>query len=358
MLFIKRNRPSCIYIVLFTVLLTISICLKFNINFDRNSIDLSSKDPLHVNINFTSNTPVCQTNDRLIIYILSTVINFQRRKVIRSTWASPLPHTCFVFILGQSRSSENQLLVQQEKQQYRDIAQIDHDESYANVVFKEVGALQWSAHFHPSIPYLFKTDDDLILDPIIISELVQVLTTNVVNTTSHISRHRPSLNDDLVAADRVTFFRGGWSMDFQPTLRYSKFAVSESVWPHPVLPLYCSGFGWLMSKNVRDKLVQTSHVYPLNKVAWIGDVFTSGFLARAAKVKCTGIALDYEQTASANCSCSMAQQPMLTVCSSTFHGGGGGDYDVEKHKEYEKAWKVIRRRHDTNEKSPTDTNDC
>ena len=358
MLFVKRYRPSCRYVVLFIILLTISICLKFNIEFDRNSIDLSSKESFHVNLNFTSNTPVCKANDRLIIYILSTVINFQRRKVIRSTWASPLPDTCFVFILGNPRDSSTQLLVQQEKQQYRDIAQIDHEETYANVVYKEVGALQWSAHFHPSISYLFKTDDDLILDSIIISELVQVLITNVINTTSYISRHRPSLNEELLSSDRTKFFRGGWSMDFQPTLRYSKFAVSESVWPHPVLPLYCSGFGWLMSKNIRDRLVQTSHVYPLNKVAWIGDVFTSGFLARAAKVKCTGIALDFEQTASANCSCLMAQQPMLTVCSSTFHGGGGGDYDAEKHKEYEKAWKVIRRRHDVNEKSRTSIEDC
>ena len=358
MLFIRRPRPLCIYSVIVTILLTISIFLKFGVNFDRSLIHLSPEDYLRVNLNLTSNTAGCRANDRLIIYILSTVINFQRRKVVRSTWASPLLGTCFVFILGNSPDSPTQTRVQQEKEQYRDIVQIDHDESYANVIYKEVGALQWSFHFHPSIPYLFKTDDDLIIDSILVSELAQVLTTNQVNTTSYISKHRPTLNNDLVLADRSSFFRGGWSMDFQPTLRSSKFAVSESVWPHSVLPLYCSGFGWLLSKNVRDKLVKASHIYPLNKVAWIGDVFTSGFLAKAAGVKCTGVAIDYEQTDSANCSCTMAKHPMLTVCSSTFHGGGGGDSDTAKHKEYEKAWKIIRSRHDSIEESPKNIDDC
>lgn len=358
MLFSRRPRLLCIYSVIVTILLTISICVKFGVNFDRSSIHLSPGEYLHVNLSLTSNTAVCRADDRLIIYILSTVINFQRRKVVRSTWASPLPGTCFVFILGKSPNIPAQTLIQKEKDQHRDIVQIDHVESYANVIYKEVGALQWSFHFYPSIPYLFKTDDDLIIDSILVSELAQVLTTNRINTTSYISKHRPTLNTDLVSGDSSSFFRGGWSMDSQPTLRVSKFAVSESVWPHPVLPLYCSGFGWLMSKNTRDKLVKASHVYPLTKVAWIGDVFTSGFLAKAAGVKCTGLAIDYEQTSSANCSCTMAQNPMLTVCSSTFHGGGGGDADTTKHKEYEKAWKIIRNRHDSIEKSSSNIDDC
>ena len=122
-----------------------------------------------------------------------------------------------------------------------------------------------------------------------------------------------------------------------------------------MLPLYCSGFGWLMSNYVRDRLVNASYTYPLNKVAWIGDVFLSGFLAKAANVKCTGIHIDYDQTASANCSCLMQNNPMLTVCSSSFHAGGGGT-ELQRYTEYRKAWRVIQLRH--NSTNTTTTTDC
>ena len=63
-------------------------------------------------------------------------------------------------------------------------------------------------------------------------------------------------------------------------------------------------------------------------------------------MKCTGIGIEFEQTGSANCSCSMVTHPMLTVCSSTFHAGGGGG-ELQKYIEYQKAWQVIQFRHNT-----------
>ena len=349
MLYFHRHRPSNFYLLLFPILLFTCLFITF---YDEKvftqRISLRRPSPveyLHVRLDFKSNTAKCHVHDNVIIYILSLVTNFQRRKVIRSTWASPISGTCFVFIVGKIPQYDSiKSLINNEQRQYQDIIQVDHMESYANVVYKELGALHWSSHFYPFIPYLFKTDDDLILDSIIISDIAKMLVTNLVNETSYISTHRPALTEKLLRSDRRTLFQGGWAMDSQPTLRSSKFAISEDVWPHSVLPPYCSGFGWLMSKHIRDQLVQASNTYPLKKTAWIGDVFISGFLARAAGVKCSGISIDYEQTPSANCSCLMTQIPMLTVCSSTFHGGIAGD-QASKYREYEKAWKVIEQRH-------------
>ena len=302
-----------------------------------------------VQLDFTSNTAICQKDDYLIIYSLSTANNVERRNVIRSTWATKQPGVCFVFILGQvvNQPVETQLKINVEKAQYQDIVQINHRESYANVIYKEVAALQWSQYFYPTIPYLFKTDDDLIVDSILASSIAHLLLTNVSNNDSVLSKYRPVLLSNIQSSDRITFFRGGWAMDYQPTLRGGgKFGVSEAVWPHPVLPAYCSGFGWFMSRHVRDRLVNASYTYPLNKIAWIGDVFVSGFLAKTANVKCTGIHIDYEQTGSANCSCLMLNNPMLTVCSSSFHAGGGGT-ELERYIEYRRAWQVIQLRHNS-----------
>jgi hypothetical protein len=369
---IRRHRPSNLYIICFLILFITCLYLTFHNNTSPEILTIRLPDVtknvknssiiyLHVQLDLSSNTAICQVNDYLIIYVLSTVINIQRRKVIRSTWASKQNGVCFVFILGQASSitinaGEIQLKINDEQKEYQDIVQINHNESYANVVYKEIAALQWSQYFYPNIPYLFKTDDDLIVDTILISSIAHLLLTNVSNNNSVISKYRPTLISNIQTSNRANFFRGGWAMSFQPTLRgEGKFGVSEAVWSRPILPPYCSGFGWFMSNNIRNQLVNVSYTYPLNKTAWIGDVFISGFLAKEANVKCTGISIDYEQTSSANCSCSMVNNPMLTVCSSTFHAGGGGT-EIQKYIEYQKAWKVIQLRH--NLTNMTIINDC
>lgn len=361
MWFARRHRSCNVAVVIFLTLVTgvfyyflrdNPLTVKINLQTLQNSTNRSTipADYLKVRIDLTKNTAQCQSDDILIIYILSTANNIQRRQVIRSTWASKQNRTCFVFILGQvsgiftsAGTIQRQILEEQHKHQ--DIVQIDHLESYANVVYKEIAALIWSKQFYPNISYLFKTDDDLIVDSLIVSSLVHVLITNTVVNTSVIYRYRPNLVRQLLNADRKDFFRGGWAMDYQPTLRGGgKFGVPEEVWPHPVLPAYCSGFGWLMSNHVRDQLVQASYTYPKRKAAWIGDVFVSGFLAKEARVKCTGLEIDFDQTASANCSCLMVKNPMLTVCSSTFHTGGWTT-EEQKYVEYQRAWEVIQLRH-------------
>jgi hypothetical protein len=368
MWFIQNYRPSNSYIIVFSILLVISIYMtlyehRFSKSFriksrqklpNKNS---SSSLYLRVRLDLTTNLARCQSNANVIIYILSTITNTQRRATIRSTWGSPLNKTCFVFILGKSLDSPShsiQSRIDQEKRRYQDIIQINHHESYANLIYKEIAALQWSYHMYPTIPYLYKTNDDLLIDSILISTIAQILVTNSANEDTYISKHRPRLISNLLQSDRSTFFRGGWSMDSQRTLRHAgKFSVNESVWPHTFLPLYCSGFGWFMSGNVRNRLLDASYTYLADKTVWIGDVFLSGFLAKAADVKCTEIAIDFEQSFPANCSCLMAQRPMLTVCSSSFHGGNEVN-EIDSYREYIKAWRVIRQRHSLISQNTTD----
>lgn len=367
MWFIRRSRSPSIYVFIALTLLFIGSYVLFydkplisntpsQLINNTGSKKNNSDEYLQVHLDLTASAARCQKDDFLIIYVLSTVSNVERRKVIRSTWATKQKGTCFVFVVGQPSGMFGgagmlQKQIRSEQKEYQDVVEIDHIESYANVVFKEIAALLWSHRFYRHIPYLFKTDDDLLVDTLLIGSIAQLLVTNVSKNDSFLARNRPSFVTTLMAADRVNFFRGGWAMDYQPTLRGGgKFGVSERVWPHPVLPAYCSGFGWLMSRFIRDQLVQASYTYPVKKTAWIGDVFVSGFLAKAGNVKCTGMAIDFDQTASANCSCLMVNNPMLTVCSSTFHAGGGGT-ESQKYIEYQRAWRVIQLRHNATQTS-------
>ena len=354
---IIKYRPTNSSVILFLILFIASIFITLHkkglpslsdIKVEQTPSYKTNPSNLyyHIQLDIARNTAKCRPDDNLIIYILSTITNFQRRKFIRSTWASPLMYTCFVFIVGQSSNpNTDQLLINYEKRQYYDIIQINHNESYANVIYKEIAALEWSSHFHPSIEYLFKTDDDLIIDTFLVSDIVQILITSIADEKSYITSFRPTLAASLLSSDRSTFFRGGWSWNYQPAIRErGKFYVSEKIWPYPLLPLYCSGFGWFMSNTVRDRLVNASYTYPVEKIVWIGDVFLSGFLAKAANVSCTGMEIEYAQTSSTNCSCLMAEKPMLTVCSSGLHSRIDGN-ELERYGEYLRAWEVIKERH-------------
>ena len=351
---VRRYRLSTLCFISLLVLFSIWLFLTFydktlpNKLFDITIGENSSREYLRVQLDLESVQAICQPDDYLLIYILSTITNIQRRDIVRSTWGSKRNGTCFVFIIGDVSgiipdAGEFQMRVNQERNKYHDIVQINHVESYANVVYKEVAALQWSRKFYPNIPYLFKTDDDLIVDSILLSSIAKMLLTNVTTNDILTPKYHSLLLRNIRSSDRETFFRSVAALKFQPTVRHGKFGISESVWPHQFLPPYCSGFGWFMSKQIRDRLVKASYTYPLNKVAWIGDVFISGFLAKAANVKCTFIPMEYDSPSTHNCSCLMANNPLLTICASGFHYGDATE--EEKYNEYRKSWKVIQLRY-------------
>src|ERR1700734_3536992 len=93
---------------------------------------------------------------------------------------------------------EIQMKINNEKKEHQDIVQVNHIESYANVVYKEIAALRWAQHFYPNISYLFKTDDDLIVDTILISSIAFLLLTNVSSNDSFISKYRPPLIKSII----------------------------------------------------------------------------------------------------------------------------------------------------------------
>lgn len=353
----KENLAKKLSVLVLLVFFLISLIYALNgkdrveLPFSPSLVNRSgtSRDEyLRVEFNVSSITPRCQPDDVLLFYILSTSSNFARRKNIRSSWGSKLAGTCFVFVVGNTeRNSQLQSDLNAEQEKHRDLVQINHLESYRNVIYKEVAALLWSARHYRTIPYLFKTDDDLIVDSILVASIGRFLVTNEKDSVKYISKHRRALVDQLIKSNRTMFFRGGWDMSGQPTQHGDgKFGVDPHVWPEKILPPYCSGFGWLMSSFVRDQLVRAAEIYPRKQIVWIGDVFLSGFVARAAQVRCSGMPIDFEQVAGIQCPCSFFKKPMLTVCSSSMHAGGGAPNDPNGENEFADSWKVIRQRHD------------
>ena len=109
---------------------------------------------------------VCDSNVYLLVYVHSSVENYQRRSIIRETWASRVifPHLRLVFMLGKS---SNQILMQSvayEFELYRDIVQEDFIDSYKNLTYKGVMALKWASIYCSRAKYILKSDDDVIIN--------------------------------------------------------------------------------------------------------------------------------------------------------------------------------------------------
>jgi hypothetical protein len=196
---------------------------------------------------FINNSFICKSNDILLIYILSTITNFQRRQSIRQTWArkkdyQQLNNICFVFIVGiPSNSSEltSNINIKHESLMYGDIVQLNITETYENVVYKEVGALKWSYIYASHIPFLFKTDDDLIIDSLLLSDVVQFFLTNRTDHSFYLQKQEmQSFVEYMLNVDKYTLFKGK-NIGGIDTRRTGKFRIHDLAWNHDKLPSYC-----------------------------------------------------------------------------------------------------------------------
>ncbi|CAB9503792.1 acetyllactosaminide beta-1,3-N-acetylglucosaminyltransferase 2 [Seminavis robusta] len=116
--------------------------------------------------------PTMTNNSHLAVIILSGRSNFDRRQAIRETWAQN--QTNIVFVIGgpepdneQDRnwtdpnSTSSRLF--RESQQYGDILDSIHPDTYKALPYKVHYAIRWVASSFPHIQWILKADDDVVV---------------------------------------------------------------------------------------------------------------------------------------------------------------------------------------------------
>ncbi|XP_037638506.1 N-acetyllactosaminide beta-1,3-N-acetylglucosaminyltransferase 3-like [Sebastes umbrosus] len=107
----------------------------------------------------------------LLLVIKSAPVNYDRRKVLRKTWAKERLHNGVwirrVFIVGNTdpnplleRERMNKLL-QLEQREYNDILQWDFKDSLYNLTLKQILFLEWMEINCPHARFLLNGDDDV-----------------------------------------------------------------------------------------------------------------------------------------------------------------------------------------------------
>ncbi|GAB0086414.1 Hexosyltransferase [Sergentomyia squamirostris] len=193
-----------------------------------------------------------QEGNSTIFFVTSAPQNQKNRAVIRSTWAlnaNPRP----IFITGLSTNPKNMNLLLEEAQIYKDIVIEDFVDTYKNLTLKTGFILKNFLNICPKAKYVMKCDDDVMINPNIIYELIAKV---------------PDENKPLIG--RLLVGTGPFrTVD-------SKYYIPYWLYELPLFPPYLSGEGYLIpGEKVEQILVESFHVPLIN----LEDVYFTGMVS-------------------------------------------------------------------------------
>lgn len=200
---------------------------------------------------------VCRNKPYLLLVVKSLVQHFDRRQAIRETWgrAGIVANrtVATVFLLGSSLSTDYlpdlQGMLSHEAKFHKDIIQWHYRDTFFNLTLKEVLFLDWFSRRCPHTRYVFKGDDDVIVNTFRIVEFLK-------NLPPHKSKE---------------LFVGSVIRDGEPKRDQTlKYFIPKSVFEGQYPP-YALGAGYLFSGDLALRLHSVSHLVPLYP---IDDVYT------------------------------------------------------------------------------------
>ena len=204
-----------------------------------------------------------RTQPFLVIFVVSLHSNQHLRQAIRRTWGQvSLGHWWpnktledninVVFLFGKHQDDSLNHAIKKESRMYHDVVQEDFEESYLNLTLKSIMALRWTSTFCPSVKFIMKTDDDMIIN---IPYLIRILHGLKYETKLIMGPYNPK--------SRVQ--------------RSGRWALTREDFPFEYFPPYTSGAAYVIMADLVRDLYETSQYIPLINVE---DVFITGILAK------------------------------------------------------------------------------
>ena len=121
--------------------------------------------------------------------IASASWQFERRKVIRETWASQKiaeKNLKYLFFIGNDHKAENDAKLKNEFKDYGDIVEENFNENYYNLTLKTIGQLKWATYYCPNMKYGLHIDDDVFGQ---VTDIVQFLGQQEIQKGKGLSNH-------------------------------------------------------------------------------------------------------------------------------------------------------------------------
>ena len=214
------------------------------------------------------NSDVClnETID-LVIIIISKSDNYKTRDAIRRTWGSGKSlgkyssiNVKFFFLLDfDEKLSHN---IRLENNLFHDIIQVELPQQYTLVTHRVLSLFEWSFRFCRSAKFLFKTDDDIFINLILLLKFTSPLINLLSNNSFRIS--------EMTIYGSKHYNSPAHRESKDPVL--ARYVVTEDEFPCALYPDFHSGFGYLIPKKARDALVYAAYQDP-NVAFRLSDVY-------------------------------------------------------------------------------------
>ncbi|XP_004067921.1 N-acetyllactosaminide beta-1,3-N-acetylglucosaminyltransferase 3 [Oryzias latipes] len=194
------------------------------------------------------------TEPFLLLVIKSSPQNYERREVLRKTWAQERMYKGAwirrVFISGTSgagfeKQKLNKLL-KMENEENKDILQWDFADSFYNLTLKQTLLLEWLVKKCPKARFLFNGDDDVFAN------------------TDNMIEYLQSINNSYGLKHLFT----GHLLTTEKPVRWtgSKYYVPVLIQESNKYEPYCGGGGFLLSAYTASVIYKTSQTIPLHPI--------------------------------------------------------------------------------------------
>ncbi|XP_013866248.1 N-acetyllactosaminide beta-1,3-N-acetylglucosaminyltransferase 3 [Austrofundulus limnaeus] len=202
----------------------------------------------------------------LLLVIKSSPHNYDRREVLRKTWAKERRHNGVwirrIFLTGTSETGYKKKklnkLLELEQQESSDILQWDFSDTFYNLTLKQILFLEWMERNCPNARFLFNGDDDVFANTNNMVVYLQSLKGN--NGSKHL-------------------FTGHLITNVGPIRSAgSKYFIPVQVQESESYPPYCGGGGFLLSGFTAMVIYRMSKSIPILP---IDDVYMGMCLAKA-----------------------------------------------------------------------------
>ncbi|KAL0811643.1 hypothetical protein ABMA28_009095 [Loxostege sticticalis] len=201
----------------------------------------------------SSSQSLCQGVEEvpLLVMVSSAPSHLDSRQAIRQTWAQKLP-TFFVLGLDSPEIDEEMVDIYIEAKLYGDMVVYDFADHYQNLTLKTALMLQWSQRRCPQAEALFKTDDDVFVNPWTFRALV-----------------KEHANHQLI----------GYKINNTKVHRdeYTKWYLPRWLYPEETISEYLSGTGYIINGEYIERILKAAHRMPIINLE---DVYLTNIVAK------------------------------------------------------------------------------
>ncbi|XP_054482387.1 N-acetyllactosaminide beta-1,3-N-acetylglucosaminyltransferase 3-like [Anoplopoma fimbria] len=193
----------------------------------------------------------------LLLIIKSSPENYDRREILRKTWAGEKLHNGVwirrLFIVGSRNAGFDKVRLDKglelEQREYNDILQWDFNDTFYNLTVKQILFLEWKERHCPHARFLLNGDDD------------------VFASTNNMVDYLQSLKDNT---GNKHLFAGDLIENVGPIRKPdNKYFIPVELQQSDLYPPYCGGGGFLLSSYTASVIYNMSHsitLFPIDDV--------------------------------------------------------------------------------------------